>query len=64
MNEINYQQGASAPIYKRRWWMRVRRTVSVKTPEGWTASAELYVPFWAWPLELVHRWMFGTVKIA
>lgn len=24
---------------------------------------ELYVPWWAWPFELIHRAIFGQVKL-
>ncbi len=72
MNEINeteemdvqYQVGIARPWYKRRWWMRQRQIVSVHTSQGWTGGAELYVPFWARPFELIHRAVFGAVKIS
>ena len=43
-----------------RWWLRTRHIAPVLHADGqWGASQELYVPFWAWPLELAHRALFG-----
>ena len=55
--------GRALPWYLRKWWMRTRNVVSVQTPQGWTGCAEFYVPFWAWPLEMLHRLMFGNSKL-
>ena len=29
-----------------------------------SANVELYVPWWAWPLELAHRAVFGPVSLS
>jgi len=61
MNEMKI--GTPAPWYERKWWVRVREIESIWTPQGWTGCAEFYVPFWAWPLELGHRMIFGNPKV-
>jgi len=53
--ECSYQVGISRPRYLCRWWLRSRNIVSVQTPRGLIRGGELYVPLWAWPLELCTR---------
>lgn len=43
-NSQEMKLGVALPWYLRKWWMRTRNVVSVKTPQGWTGSAEFYVP--------------------
>ena len=42
-----------------RWWIKCRELKS----EGNFQVHEFYVPWYAWPLELVHRMIFGSTKI-
>lgn len=49
-----------------RWWLSTRpckNAVQLNVGEGIPACVEFYVPIWAWPLELLHRVVFGTVKL-
>lgn len=48
-----------------RWWLRTRpcRLGVQLGPPGIPAAVELYVPLWAWPLELTHRVVFGAVRL-
>ena len=48
-----------------RWWLKTRATkTGVQLNNGeMPACVELYVPFWAWPLEILHRLVFGSTKI-
>lgn len=43
-----------------RWWLRTRKA-------GFTADGgpvhEFYVPWWGWPLELLHRAIFGHARL-
>ena len=40
-----------------KWWLKTRPCKNtVQT------CIEFYVPFWAWPFELLHRAFFGSVK--
>jgi hypothetical protein len=45
--------------YASRWWLRAGKC-EVNTREGWIGGAELYVPWWAWPFELLYRAVFGN----
>ena len=45
-----------------KWWLKTRNVRNGTLPfDDWgnTAPKELYVPWWAWPLEL----LFGSDKI-
>ncbi len=54
-----------------RWWLRTRPTKdAIQLPNGTYGSGntqvtvtgpviEFYVPWWAWPMELLHRLVFG-----
>jgi len=47
-----------------RWWLRTRPCKkAVQLNNYIPACVEFYVPWWAWPLELTHRLIFGTTKI-
>jgi len=47
-----------------RWWLRTRPVMNVKpSPFGQHAVREFFVPWWAWPLELLHRGIFGHTKL-
>lgn len=57
--ENEYIVGAARHKALCRWWIKSR---PVKSANG-SAAAELYVPFWALPLELLHRAVFGKATI-
>lgn len=40
-----------------RWWLKTRDC------KDFPNLIELYVPWWAWPLEIFHRLIFGSTKI-
>ena len=44
-----------------RWWQRVREVEPIRYADGSIGAChELYVPWWSWPLELLHRFIFGN----
>jgi hypothetical protein len=55
--------GQANPWWKSRWWARVRSIPITKEASGFTAAAEFYVPWWAWPLELTYKALFGATKL-
>lgn len=69
----NTQNGIrkAKPIPLCRWWLRTRlipgdvttRVNFAGMKDSVTSSpvVEFYVPWWAWPLEWMHRLVFGTV---
>jgi len=67
-NEENgYMLGTSLslPKYLCRWWLRTRpckNAVQINAGQGIPASVEFYVPFWAWPFEILHRAIFGSTR--
>ncbi len=67
MEKIEYQIGKSRPKWLCRWWLRMRdcrRATLIGEPQpGVLPVQEFYVPWWAWPLELLHRIIFGRAKI-
>ncbi len=68
MAELEYKIGVARPLWQRKWWMRCRNVDPVisEMPDGsrlYSACAEFYFPWWAWPLELVHRVKFGNPKL-
>ena len=47
-----------------RWWLKTREVKAIVYPNNLIgASYEFYVPFWAWPFELLHRLFFGKVTL-
>jgi hypothetical protein len=57
--------GISYPWYRQRWWLRsreIRRNPDPK-PGEWIALGELYVPWWAKPLDRIHTLVFGNIKL-
>lgn len=47
------------------WWLGTRpcsRAVQIGPP-GMPGIIEFYVPWWAWPLELIHRAVFGYPRL-
>lgn len=67
MNEEKYITVTQLPIYKCRWWLKMRackRAQLIGKPQsGVLPVQEFYVPWWAWPLEILHRILFGKKKI-
>ena len=59
----DYSVSEGLPRCLTKWWMRCRSCQSVQIDGLWTACSEFYVPWWAWPLEIVHRLAFGKVKV-
>lgn len=60
-----YKVGTCRPLPFCRWWCRVRplkNAVQLNAGEGIPAAVEFYVPWWAWPFELLHRLIFGSTK--
>jgi len=67
--------GISLPKILCRWWLRIRPCKNGVQLSGadircdgitiiqMPACIESYVPWWAWPLELIHRSIFGHAKL-
>ena len=58
--------GKSLPRPLCRWWMRLRpicKGFQIESCGEFLPPIELYVPWWAWPFELVHRLIFGRAKL-
>lgn len=55
-----YGVAVSRPYIFCRWWLRTRKCTPSQIGG---ASAEFYVPLWAWPLELMHRLLFGKATL-
>lgn len=54
------------PLIMRRWWLKTRpatNAVQINSGEGIPACVEFYVPFWAWPFELLHIILFGSTRL-
>jgi len=52
----------SLPLPLTKWWAKTRpckKAVQLNVNEGIPACIEFYVPWWAWPLEMLHRAIFG-----
>ena len=58
----------SVPLTK--WWLKVRpckSAIQINANQGIPPCIEFYVPFWAWPFELLHRLyclIFGKDKLS
>lgn len=54
------------PWYKRRFWLKVRRTDIMRLDPFKLSPAihEFYVPWYAWPLEIIHILVFGKTEIS
>lgn len=46
-----------------RWWLSARKVPKHPIEPAGMPCFKLVVPFWAWPLELLHRAVFGKAKI-
>lgn len=64
MMQSEYKIGIAKHIMLQRWWLRTRECESIVYDDGSIgASAEFYIPIWAWPFELVHRAIFGKAVL-
>lgn len=63
MSNNEFITGTMLPWYQRRWWLRTRYHQTSVTTEGIYPSGELYVPWWATPLEFVHRAFVGKSQL-
>lgn len=53
------------PLPLCRWWLKTRpcsRGIQLGPPNT-PPAVEFYVPWWAWPLEWLHRLVFGAVVL-
>ncbi len=52
------------PIFTRWWlkWRPCKRAVQINAGQGIPACIEFYVPWYAWPLEFIHRMIFGKTE--
>ncbi|MCS0808674.1 hypothetical protein NX774_12160 [Massilia agilis] len=62
MNKAEMKVGEALSWYARKWWMRTRTVQAEATSEGIGASAELYCPWLAKPLDWLHAAVFGSAK--
>lgn len=64
-NRVKYSKGVGYhPIFCK-WWIksRIHKKVKVIPPYLDYEICELYVPWWALPLEILHRIVFGHYKL-
>lgn len=54
INNVNYITVTAYPKILCRWWLKSKQENNI---------AEFYVPWWAWPMEFIHRIIFGASKI-
>lgn len=66
-HDTELKTATQKPLWQRRWWTRTKLAYE---PEGCPeypklpeAVYEFYIPWWGWPFELVHRAIFGRVKM-
>lgn len=72
MIKTEYVQGTSRHPWLCRWWLRSRvikedSGAKMKIGDGeWQVLplCEVYVPWWAWGFELLHRLVFGYPKLS
>jgi len=62
-NTDDFKESQLEPWFIRRWWLNCRVTTIDNINGSWVAASELYVPWWAWPFELLHRLIFGRAYI-
>ena len=60
-----YVTKISLPKLLTRWWLKTRPCKNIVQigSKGVPACIEFYVPFWAWPFELIHRLFFGRTVL-
>jgi len=64
MND-EYVTKTALPAPLRRWWLKTRECKAgiQLDGQGMPACVEYFVPWWAWPFELIHRAIFGHVRL-
>lgn len=67
---MDYEQGIGLPPCKTRWWLRSRDLKNYPKSIIWHGDKkyliplrEVYIPWWGWPFELIHRAIFGRVTL-
>jgi len=63
ISKNDYVKSIGRPWYFCKWWLKCETYPLDKDPDGFTHGAKIYVPWWAWPLELLHRLVFGYPKL-
>ena len=61
-----FSTATGRPELLTRWWLKTRtikRAIQINKNEGISPCVEFYVPFWAWPLELLYSLIFGSSKL-
>jgi len=61
--ETQYEVCVGRPRWQCRWWLRSKPAPILPGDDGLFHGAEMYVPWWAWPLDLAHRLIFGSTKL-
>ena len=59
--------GTGRPRWLCRWWLLTRpcaRGEQLDSCGAFSPSIEFFVPWWAWPLELLHRAIFGSTRLS
>jgi len=64
-NKEDYVMKKALPTPLTRWWLKTRPCKNAVQigPEGISACIEFYVPWYAWPFELLHRLVFGKATL-
>jgi hypothetical protein len=65
LNQERYVSMQQKLLLLRRWWLKTRPcTIGIQVGDsGLPACREFYVPWYAWPLEALHRIVFGKTKL-
>ena len=66
MEESTFGTAKCRPLFLCRWWLKTRdikNPIQLNPGEGIPPAVEFYVPWWAWPLELLHRLIFGHARL-
>ena len=60
--EMTLRKALPYPLCK--WWKRARTCKrGIQLNNNMLPCIEFYVPWWAWPLEIVYRAIFGNPKL-
>jgi hypothetical protein len=63
-SQLEYKLGKSRYWLFRRWWLKCRKCEQTYDIDGTMHGIlELVIPWWAWPFEIIHRMIFGYVKL-
>ena len=52
--KLNKYITASGPRWQKKWWMRIKKN----EVDNQVTGIEVYVPWWGWPFEMLHRIFF------